>query len=318
LNYDNTSIIFYDTTNIAFPKSSPKKKIRPARRDLNRKLQASPSDDDAPIFNSINNFSNKKLKVQCLDKNPTGKPSGQPSGQPTGQPSKQPSRKPTGQPSGKPTGKPSRKPTGQPTISIFSIVTNKPSSINERLYLISVSIELSGLTLVNVTDSLKLILREGGAKTMNVPIDNVSEPTFSSTQNIRRGRKLLARLKASFTIIYSGISETSVKIIAEKKFQSSYSTFVAQYAKQNGISVPNVQYNTLTVSEYVPPTTNPTVQPGLVEEKTSNKLILMSVFSILGGITLLSGILGLFWQYKRYLQLKEKFDTINIKITQLQ
>jgi hypothetical protein len=228
------------------------------------------------------------------------------------QPSRQPSSKPTRQPSIQPSSQPSSKPSRQLLSKPSIVITTKPTIATEKLFSTNVNVQLTGITEADITDTIKLSLREATAILLSVSLDSVSEPSFTPIlirDSTRLKRKLVSGFTVTFVVVFPSVSAVVAQKDIESKFQTSgntYATLVTQIAKTNGATtIPPIQYIGSTVAVDKIPTTQPTI----LENKTNDtampayEIAIIVVFSSLGGFVLLFYV----YKYVKFLQLKEKF-----------
>jgi hypothetical protein len=196
------------------------------------------------------------------------------------------------------------------------VITTKPTIATEKLFSTSVNVQLTGITEADITDTIKLSLREATAILLSVSLDSVSEPSFTQiliTDSIRPKRKLVGGLTVTFVVVFPSVSAVVAQKDIESKFQTSgntYATLVTQIAKTNGATIPPIQYigSTVVVDKI------PTTQPTILENKTNDtampayEIAIVVVFSSLGGFVLSFFVYTLYKQYVKFLQFKDKFN----------
>jgi len=175
----------------------------------------------------------------------------------------------------------------------------------------------------SITDGIKLSLRKATAILLSVSLDSVSEPTFSSQLlrhfSFEQRRRLVNKLIVSFIVSIPSESAASAQKTTESAFQmpgsgsgsssgSKYIQLVTQIAANDGVAIPTIQYLGSTVTTVATPTTQPTLS--IKSETTIPRvdLILILVFSSLGGSVIVLFVYALYKQRVTYLQIKDNFD----------
>ena len=202
-------------------------------------------------------------------------------------------------------------PTSRPSINIRIIDTSKPTNPTEQLFAAAVSINLGGLTVSNITTTVKLSLRQAAAKTFRVPLEDVSEPIITAYTSpdylqtyLKSNRRLTQNIigvTVSFVITVPGTSSEVVKSSVQATLQSSsssYTTLVTQYAQAAGVVLPKIDFLSAVVKSIETPTIQVLTHPKVDEDTLTVYSSVIIACSVIGFLICCPIFVVVYYYYK--------------------